>query len=240
LIEPAPHDSVKVLILSDVHLLGRGIETSLIGLPGVETTVKQPSERAITEIVAQERPDLIIVACERCYPHLLQRLFSSVQQRVRSTLICLSADKKDCPYGFAAMVLPLAEIEPVGLREVLQRTLGQVRDTDSSEGLDKDSLDDSTGLVVEPWQQKISEREREIGALVTAGYSSQKIAEKLFISQRTVEKHRANLMAKLGVSNAAALTRELMYLCWAEQGKFALVDDRKFRQVDRVEGRQVS
>ena len=62
----------------------------------------------------------------------------------------------------------------------------------------------------------ISPREREIGLLVTEGLSSAEIAARLFISHRTVEKHRANLMGKLGVSNAAGLARELLYLCWTE------------------------
>ena len=57
-------------------------------------------------------------------------------------------------------------------------------------------------------------RDREIGALVVAGLSSQEIGQRLFISPRTVEKHRANLMEKLHVTNAAALTLELTYLLW--------------------------
>lgn len=52
-----------------------------------------------------------------------------------------------------------------------------------------------------------SERELEILAFIGKGLSSQEIANLLFISFNTVETHRANLMHKAGVKNAAELIR---------------------------------
>ena len=54
-----------------------------------------------------------------------------------------------------------------------------------------------------------SARELEVGRLVAEGLTSVEIGERLCISPRTVEKHRANLMDKLGVGNAAALVAKL-------------------------------
>lgn len=51
----------------------------------------------------------------------------------------------------------------------------------------------------------ISDREKEVLTEICNGLSSSEIAEKLFISKRTVEKHRANLMEKTGCSNTASL-----------------------------------
>ena len=51
----------------------------------------------------------------------------------------------------------------------------------------------------------ISERELEILYQVCRGLSNQEIADKLFISKRTVDKHRANLLSKTGCRNTAAL-----------------------------------
>jgi len=53
----------------------------------------------------------------------------------------------------------------------------------------------------------LTKREEEIVALVAKGMTSQEIAKKLFISPRTVETHRARIMDKLGVNNAAGLVR---------------------------------
>jgi len=53
----------------------------------------------------------------------------------------------------------------------------------------------------------LSPREKEILQLVAEEYTSSEIGEILFISEKTVEKHRAKLMAKLNVRNLAGLVR---------------------------------
>lgn len=53
----------------------------------------------------------------------------------------------------------------------------------------------------------LTEREQEIARLVAAGQMSKEIAAKLNLSVRTVEKHRANIMEKVGVREVASLTR---------------------------------
>ena len=60
-------------------------------------------------------------------------------------------------------------------------------------------------LSVSSWQ-KLSQREREVLKLIAEGYKNKEIAEDLCISLKTVEKHRANLMKKLDLHNAAGLT----------------------------------
>lgn len=56
-------------------------------------------------------------------------------------------------------------------------------------------------------QIPLTEREQEIARLVAAGQMSKEIAAKLNLSVRTVEKHRANIMEKVGVREVASLTR---------------------------------
>jgi len=53
----------------------------------------------------------------------------------------------------------------------------------------------------------ISKREREILELIVQDKTSQEIASQLFISQRTVETHRKNLMLKLHAKKATGLVR---------------------------------
>lgn len=52
----------------------------------------------------------------------------------------------------------------------------------------------------------VTQREREILKLIAEGYKNKEVADYLCISLKTVEKHRANLMKKLDLHNAAALT----------------------------------
>ena len=64
--------------------------------------------------------------------------------------------------------------------------------------------------VVPPTREKLddlTEREREVAVLIGLGKSNGEIAEQLVLSKRTVEKHIANLFAKLGLDNRAQIVR---------------------------------
>lgn len=54
---------------------------------------------------------------------------------------------------------------------------------------------------------KLTVREKEILRLIVEEYITEEIASKLFISKKTVETHRSNLIQKLGVKNVAGLVR---------------------------------
>ena len=51
----------------------------------------------------------------------------------------------------------------------------------------------------------LSERENEIITLIAEGQTNEQIAELLFLSKHTINTHRKNIMAKLGVKNTAGI-----------------------------------
>jgi len=53
----------------------------------------------------------------------------------------------------------------------------------------------------------LSPRESEIVKLIAEGHSSREIADTLVISEKTVERHRSNILEKLGMRNRVELTR---------------------------------
>ncbi len=57
--------------------------------------------------------------------------------------------------------------------------------------------------IVRP--REITKREREVLKLIAKGFKNREIAEKLGISTKTVETHRANIMNKLALRNVAQL-----------------------------------
>lgn len=65
-----------------------------------------------------------------------------------------------------------------------------------------------TGQRRSIFEVPLTKREKEILKLIADGLSSQEIADKLFISLRTVETHRLNLNQKLDVKNTAGLVKE--------------------------------
>ncbi|MEE9572753.1 MAG: LuxR C-terminal-related transcriptional regulator [Candidatus Neomarinimicrobiota bacterium] len=54
---------------------------------------------------------------------------------------------------------------------------------------------------------KLSNREKQILKMIALGNTSKEIGGELFISWKTVEKHRSNIMKKLNIHNIAGLTR---------------------------------
>ena len=69
----------------------------------------------------------------------------------------------------------------------------------------QDALQTKKQLSADPL---LSRREKEILQCIATDLTSQQIADKLFISKRTVDNHRLSLLLKLGVKNAAALVKK--------------------------------
>ena len=61
-------------------------------------------------------------------------------------------------------------------------------------------------------QLVLSRREKEVLQCIAANLTSQQIADKLFVSKRTIDSHRLNLMMKLDVKNVAALIKKAIQL----------------------------
>lgn len=90
-----------------------------------------------------------------------------------------------------AAIRKVAEGENYFSEELLVNIINNMRDNSKPEHDTADS--------------EISDRELEILYHVCKGLSNQEIADTLFISKRTVDKHRANLLSKTGCRNTAAL-----------------------------------
>ena len=79
---------------------------------------------------------------------------------------------------------------------------GQILDTIQNEGINVDEISEfefSCAPIV------LSEREIEVITLIAEGLTNIEISEKLFLSKHTVNTHRKNIMAKLGVKNTAGI-----------------------------------
>lgn len=103
--------------------------------------------------------------------------------------------KKDCS---------LEEIKNAVVETANENTFfcGTILETIRKEGINVDSIEEvdfSCDPVI------LSEREREIITLIAEGHTNQAISEKLFLSKHTVNTHRKNIMAKLGVKNTAGI-----------------------------------
>ncbi len=68
-----------------------------------------------------------------------------------------------------------------------------------------------------PKNLQLTRREQEILQLISSNYTSQEIADKLFVSKRTIDNHRLSLLLKFGVKNSAALIKDAIRLGFITQ-----------------------
>jgi DNA-binding CsgD family transcriptional regulator len=105
----------------------------------------------------------------------------------------------------------LAEADRTGALALLERTAGTAEASGARTVLAAaEALRRRLGVRV--WRRgrgggaaALSEREREIAALVASGASNPEIADALFLSRKTVERHVSNALAKLGARNRTEL-----------------------------------
>ncbi len=73
-----------------------------------------------------------------------------------------------------------------------------------SEDIRTEIQQQQAGIVLKP---QVTRREKEILKLIVDEYTNQQIADTLYLSLRTVENHRNNLLQKLNVKNTAGLVK---------------------------------
>lgn len=76
-----------------------------------------------------------------------------------------------------------------------------------SEDVNSKLLEQGTSDEKSIFIEDLTEREIQIIKLIAEGFSNKEIGEKLFISHRTVDTHRTNLMNKLDLHNVAGIVR---------------------------------
>lgn len=99
---------------------------------------------------------------------------------------------------------------------------GQILETIRDANLNVEDLD---GDVFNCEAVLISRRECEIIVLIAEGFTNGQIAEKLFLSNHTVNTHRKNIMAKLGVKNTAGIVMYAVKTNLISPNKFLFTPD---------------
>ena len=99
---------------------------------------------------------------------------------------------------------------------------GQILDTIREANLDVNGIE-AEEFTCDP--VLISKRECEIIVLIAEGYTNGQIADKLFLSSHTVNTHRKNIMAKLGVKNTAGIVMYAVKTNLISPNKFLFTPD---------------
>lgn len=195
---------VRVAIADRNPLLRLGLRVVLEQTPGVEVVAEATSAGDLAELVAEHSPDVLLLDSGMALPAAVRQLgqMTSVvivacgeqpasEAAVAGAELCVLNGEFD--YGeLARIVHTAASSGPARQRQgpVLR----------SGESVSSAESADSRQRILRP-------REREIMALIAEGLSNRQIADRLFVSEKTVKNHISNIYSRLGVHGRSQALR---------------------------------
>ena len=208
------------IVVADDHPIFRDGLCKLLALEEDFEVVAQAQDgRQVLEVLQQHEPDILLLDLKM--PGLdglgtLQRL-QAVKNKTRVIVLTASDDKNEfvqaMRFGTSGIVLKqtatellIKSIRKVHAGEIWldsHTTAAVIRQFVAADEPPPQMAPASSGRERE--RSPLSQREREIVALVAQGFKNKEMAEKMFISEQTVKNHLHNIFDKLGVSDRLEL-----------------------------------
>ncbi|MFE0449402.1 response regulator [Streptomyces fungicidicus] len=207
--DPAP---TRILLADDHALVRRGVRLILDGEPDLTVVAEAADGAEALEQAREHRPDLAIldIAMPRQTGLQAARELSRTLPETRILILTMYDNEQ---FFFEALAAGASGyvLKSVADRDLVEACHATMRGQPflypgAVNALIHNYLDLAREGRALP-AKAITDREEEILKLVAEGHTSQQIAGLLVISPKTVERHRANLLAKLGLRDRLELTR---------------------------------
>src|SRR5512132_768926 len=211
------------IVVADDHPIFRDGLCRLLGLEEDFEVVAQASDgRQVLEILQQLEPDILLLDLKM--PGLdglatLQKL-QAARNKTRVIVLTASDDKNEfvqaMKLGTSGIVLKQTATELL-IKSIRKVHAGEIwLDSHTTAAVIRQFVANdeaqpsiqsmpATAPPRERERSPLSQREREIVALVAQGFKNKEMAEKMFISEQTVKNHLHNIFDKLGVSDRLEL-----------------------------------
>ncbi len=200
-----------VIIADDHEIVRRGLRGILEGEGGCRVIAEAADGLTAAQLDEKHKPQVLILDLNMPRLHGIEVLRQTRSTSPHTRVIVLSMHN-DEPYvieslrgGASAYILKGSESQEIlqALKEVLsgRRFLSATLSEWAINALVAKPADDADPL------QSLTQRERMVVQLAAEGHTNAEIAEKLFISPRTAETHRTNLLRKLGLQTQTDLVR---------------------------------
>lgn len=204
---------MTTIVLADDHnVVRQGLRTLLEGEPGFEVVGEASDGHGAVDLVSSLQPDVLVI--DLMMPNLngleVVRQVGKKFPTTRSIILSMHSNEsyvvQALKYGAAGYVLKesIADELVRAINEVSigRRYLSPPLSDQAIEAYSNKSEEHET----DPYEL-LTTREREVLQLAVEGYSNKEIGERLSISPRTVESHRANFKQKLGLKTQTDLIR---------------------------------
>jgi len=203
---------LRIVLADDHAILRAGLRALLTADPGFEVVGEAQDGREAVRCVERLEPDLLLM--DLSMPRMSgMEAIREIKKRFPDTRIIALTVHKTEEYLLATLqagadgyVLKDATHDElvIAIKNVVSGK--SYLSPGVSEKVIEGYLEGKEGTRSLSAWESLSQREREVLKLIAEGYKNKEIAEDLCISLKTVEKHRANLMKKLDLHNAAGLT----------------------------------
>ena len=157
-----------------------------VDLAVLDVTMPRMTGLQATRELAKQKPDLKVLILSM---HDNEQYFFEALKAGASGYVLKSAANRDLIEAVRATMRGEPFLYPAAVRAL-------VRDY-----LERASRGEDTP------EDPLSPRELEVVKLIAEGFTSEEIGEQLFISKKTVDRHRENVLEKLGMRNRVELTR---------------------------------
>jgi DNA-binding NarL/FixJ family response regulator len=203
--------AIRVLLADDHVLMRAGLRGLVDGIPGVEVVAEAGDGQEALRLMKQHQPDVALLDIAMPELNGLDAAERAAQEcpKVKVVILSMHANEeyvlRALRAGAAGYMLKDAQVEELAL--ALQAVVaGQTYLTPAvSRGVVDSYLRRTQGEVAAA--ETLTTRQREILQLIAEGHTSKQVAQKLFLSEKTVETHRKNLMERLGIRDVAGLVR---------------------------------
>lgn len=201
----------RVLLVDERAVLRDGLRVSLSSEAGIDVVGAARSVPEALRIAAQTKPHLVVSDLQ-VGGQSVADLMSGLGKVCGSARVLVLTSQAGEPQMRLAMLAGARAylLKDDGYAELLEalRVVGAGRHffSDSAESTILDQYAERVAARYAVAAAPITPREREVLARIGQGQTNKGIAKALHLSVKTVEKHRSNLMRKLGLHNTAAVT----------------------------------
>jgi two-component system, NarL family, response regulator NreC len=195
---------IRVVVVDDHPVVRGGVRWMLDDADGIEVVGEASGADEALEVVEGESPDVVVLDLTMPGVHGMELVTRIARGKTRSRVLVLTVHEGA---GWVREALAAGASGYVTKDAVARDLVEAVRAVAVGTLFVTPSL--GALLVGEAFDAKdevqLTDREREVLVLLARGFTNKEAADRLFVSVRTIEGHRANVFRKLGITSRAEL-----------------------------------
>ncbi len=207
----AGSDKIKIALADDHTIFRDGLRRLLSLEPDFDVIAEAQNGTEVLDLVRDHEPDILLLDLKMPGLDGLSALQRIQSQKLKTKIIVLTASDNEGEYvqamkfGTSGIVLKQTATELL-IKSIRKVHGGEIwLDARTTAAVMRQFASPGDLGPRERDKPRLSNREREIVALVAQGFKNKEIAERMFISEQTVKNHLHNIFDKLGVSDRLEL-----------------------------------